>query len=208
MTSQIRKFAFDTEFTPDGAVLRESAPGPRRFSSEDMEAARQAAYASGRDDALAAAERANAQALADLAAQAAALLGALEAQAQAMRAEAGALALAAARKIAGAALDQFGETRILAAIDAAMDGLRHGPRLLVRLAPNHVEPLKPRIAELTQAHLYPNAVIVRAEPAMKNGDVSIDWADGLIAIEADDIAARIEKRIASALHGAAEGDAA
>jgi hypothetical protein len=39
-------------------------------------------------------------------------------------------------KIAGAALDGFGEERAASAIEAAMDALRHQPRLVVKLPPD------------------------------------------------------------------------
>lgn len=203
-----RKFAFDTEFAPDGSILSEAAPGARRFTPEEVEAERKAAYEQGKSDALAAAERAAAAALKDIATSAGALLQTLDAESKAMRGQAAAIALAAARKIAGAALDGFGEERILGAIEAAMDGLRHNPRLVLRLPPDKLDALKPRIERMAAEHGYGGAILVRAEPNLRAGAVVIDWGDGLVRHDPEELAARIEALVSQALAGAEQGDAA
>jgi len=136
------------------------------------------------------------QALADAAS---AVLTRLDAESQAMRAEAALVALAASRKIAGAALDAFGHERAAAAIEAAMDALRHQPRLVVKLSPEAAEALKPRIAEMTETHAYAGAVLVRAEPGLRAGAVIIDWSDGVVRMNPDDAAQRIATLIDAAL---------
>ncbi len=194
--ANIRKFAFDTEFSPDGAILRAS---PTRLSPEEIEAERKAAYANGAQDATAKAEREAAAALQALADAASAVLTRLDAESQAMREEATRVALAAARKIAGAALDAFGEERAVAAIESAMDALRHQPRLLVKLAPEAAELLKPRIEQMVDSHAYAGAVLVRAEANLKKGEVVIDWSDGVVAMKPEDAAARIDALVEAAL---------
>lgn len=194
--AQIRKYAFQTEFTPDGAILSEA---PRRLAPEEIEAERQAAYARGAQDAAAQAERAAAAALQSLADAASAVLTRLDAESRAMREEAARVAMAAARKIAGAALDRFGEERAAAAIEAAMEALRHQPRLLVRLAPHAADKLKPRIEEMCASHAYAGAVLVRIEAGLGPGDVAIDWSDGMVALDAGDAARGIEALVEAAL---------
>jgi flagellar assembly protein FliH len=200
--TQIRKFAFDTEFAPSGQVLREGPNTPRRWTPEEIEAERVAAYERGRSDALAEAERAAAAALADLAAAASATLTRLDAESRAMREDAARIAAASARKIAGAALDAFGAERAAAAIEAAMDTLRHHPRLLVKLSPEAAETLGPRIDAMCQTHAYAGAVLVRAEAGMQHGQVSIDWSDGLIRLDPQETAERIDALIDAALDAA------
>lgn len=200
--TQIRKFAFDTEFAPSGQVLREGPNTPRRWTPEEIEAERAAAYERGRNDALAEAERDAASALADLAAAASATLTRLDAESRAMRDDAARIASAAARKIAGAALDAFGVERTAAAIEAAMDALRHQPRLLVKLSPEAAETLRPRIDAMCEAHAYAGAVLVRAEPGMQHGQISIDWSDGVVRLDPKETAERIDALIDAALHAA------
>lgn len=194
--SSIRRYAFDTEFAPDGAIV--SAP-PKPLTPEEVEAERQAAYKRGTQDAVAQAERAAAAALESLADAASAIVTRLDAESASMRAEAARIAMAAARKIAGVALDAYGEERAAAAVEAAMDALRHQPRLVIRLSPDAADVLKPRIEEMAATHAYAGAVLVRAQPGMAKGDVVIDWSDGVVTMKPEDAAARIDALIEAAL---------
>lgn len=192
----IRKFAFETEFAPDGAVLREAA---KKFTAEEVAAECAQAYQSGTQDSLARSERDAAAALQMLADAASALLSRLDAESRAMRGEAARLALTAARKIADAALDAYGGERAAAAVEAAMDMLRHQPRLVVKLSPEAAEKLGPRIAAMSEAHAYAGAVLVRAQPDLAAGEVAIDWSDGVITLNNQDAAQRIDALIEAAL---------
>jgi len=194
--ANIRKYAFETEFGPDGAIVKDAAP---KLTPEEIEAERAAAYERGKQDAVAQAERQAAAALQALADAASAVLTRLDAESQSMRAEAAHVAIAAARKIAGAALDAFGEERAVAAIEAAMDALRHQPRLVVKLSPEVAENLKPRIAEMCETHAYAGVVLVREQAGLRTGEVIIDWSDGLIAMNPDEAAERINTLVEAAL---------
>ncbi len=194
--TQIRKYAFDTEFAPDGAIVKAA---PQRLSPEEVEAACNAAYERGKQDAVAQAERQTAAALQALADAASAVLHRLDAESQAMRAEAANVAFAAARKIADAALEAFGDERAAAAIEASMDALRHQPRLLVKLSPEACDKLKPRIEEMCETHAYAGAVLVRPQEGLRAGEVSIDWSDGVVHLSPDDAAQRIQSLIDAAL---------
>jgi flagellar assembly protein FliH len=194
--TNIRKYAFETEFTPDGEIMRE---GPKRVTQEDMSAASAEGYERGKGDATAQAERRTAAALEAIADATSAVLTRLNAESHAMRVEAARIALAAAQKIAGAALDAYGIERAAQAVEAAMDALRHQPRLVVKLPADMAEQLKPRITEMCETHAYASAVLVRAEPGLKTGEVVIDWSDGVIAMDPADAARRIEDLIDAAL---------
>ena len=201
--AQIRKYAFDTEFAPDGEVLREGVNTPKRLTPEEIAADRATSYESGKRDALAHAEREAAAALRDIADAASAILTRLDAESRAMREDAARIALAAARKISGAALDAFGYERAAAAIESAMDTLRHQPRLVVKLPPASAEILRPRIEEMCQTHAYAGAVLVREDANMGVGEVSIDWSDGVVSTNPNDAAERIDALIEAALASAA-----
>ena len=194
-----RKFAFDTEFAPDGAILSDA---PKRLTPEEIAAECAAAYERGKQDALAQAERQAAAALEALAGAASAVLTRLDAESRSMRAEAASVALAAARKIAGAALDGFAGERVNAAIESAMDALRHQPRLLVKLAPEAVEQLKPRIDAMCESHAYAGAILVRGQAGLRKGEVTIDWSDGVVSSSPQETEARISALIEAALASA------
>jgi len=194
--AQLQKFAFDTEFSPDGAILRDAA---KKITAEEIEAQSAQAYQKGKHDAVAQAEREAAVALQALADASSAILTRLDAESRAMRDEAARVALVAARKIAGAALDSFGADRAAAAIEAAMDSLRHQPRLVVKLSPQAAETLQPRIAAMCETHAYAGAILVRAEPELGPGEVSIDWSDGVVTLSPADAAERINTLLEAAL---------
>ncbi|MEJ0058342.1 MAG: FliH/SctL family protein [Terricaulis sp.] len=201
--SKIRKYAFDTEFASDGGIVRAGDNGaPKRLTPEEIEAERLNAFERGKRDALVAAERDTAAALQHLADAASAILTRLDAESRAMRDDATRIALAAARKIAGASLDAFGIERVTAAIEAAMDALRHQPRLLVKLSPEAADALRERITGMTQSHAYAGSILIRAEPDMKAGQVSIDWSDGVVHLDPAEAATRIEHLIEAALAAA------
>ena len=197
--TQLRKFAFDTEFAPDGAILHDAA---KKITPEEIEAQSAQAYQNGKHDAVAQAEREAAVALQALADASSAILTRLDAESRAMREEAARVALIAARKIAGAALDAFGAERAAAAIEAAMDSLRHQPRLVVKLSPEAAEALRPRIAAMCETHAYAGAILVRPEPNMGAGEVSIDWSDGVVTLKPDEAIQRINTLLEAALASA------
>ena len=194
--AQLRKFAFDTEFAPDGAILCDAA---KKITPEEIEAQSVQAYQKGKHDAVAQAERDAAVALQALADASSAILTRLDAESRAMRDEAARVALVAARKIAGAALDSFGADRAAAAIEAAMDSLRHQPRLVVKLSPQAAETLQPRIAAMCETHAYAGAILVRSEPGLGAGEVSIDWSDGVVTLSPTEAAERINTLLEAAL---------
>jgi flagellar assembly protein FliH len=194
--SNVRKYVFETEFAPDGEVVREAA---KRITPEEVQAADSEGYERGKSDATAQAERRVAAALEAIADAASGVLTRLEVESQAMRAEAARLAIVSAQRIAGAALDEFGLERAQKAVEAAMDLLRHQPRLVVKLPPDMAEQLKPRIAAMCETHAYAAAVLVRAEDGLKTGEVVIDWSDGMIAMDPADAAKRIADLIDAAL---------
>ncbi|MBI1186463.1 MAG: hypothetical protein GC206_03910 [Alphaproteobacteria bacterium] len=200
MTRDVRKYAFDTEFAPDGTVLRELNSGVRaRLTMEEVEAERAAAFKSGQEDAFAAAERAHAEAAQSVLQAARALLSRLDEETQILRREAAEAALAAARAIAGAALDAFGEARAAAAASAAMEMLPMQPRFVVRVAPPLVEGVKARLETAAKDHAFAGAVLVRGQEGLSAGDAAIDWSQGAVIIDRTDIEARVRALVEAAL---------
>jgi flagellar assembly protein FliH len=194
--AQVRKYGFDTEFAPNGAIVSDA---PKRLSPEEVAAECAAAYERGKQDAVAQAERKAAAALEALADAASGVLTRLNVESTAMREEAAQIAIAAARKIAGEALDAFGVERAAAAIEAAMDALRHQPRLVVKLPSADAEVLQPRIAAMCETHAYAGAVLVRADPALRIGEVVIDWSDGVVSLKPSEAVERINALVEAAL---------
>ena len=193
----MRRYAFDTVFDSDGAVVREGVR-TRSFTTEEVEQERASAYEAGRQDEVARAEAQIARALSDIAASTAALTATLAADRRAMLTDAAHLALAAARKAAGAALDGFGDARVAAALDEAFDTFIGAPRVVIRVSPG-LQGVRERLEEAAREHGFDGALVVRADPAVRAGDVTIDWGEGSIAHNSEEALRRIEDMVLGAL---------
>jgi flagellar assembly protein FliH len=200
--SAVRKFAFDTVFAPDGAILRDGKGFRTQYNTEEVEAVKASAFEEGRQIETVRAEQSAADAANRLAQAANAILARLDHECATLREEAAALALAAARKAVGAALDEFGEERIVAAVEETMELLRHGPRLTIRVPTNSYNTLRPRLEALAQQSAYAGAIMVREDAGLASADVTLEWAEGLIAFDREDLFSRIEEIMTRSLQSA------
>jgi flagellar biosynthesis/type III secretory pathway protein FliH len=195
--STARRYAFDTVFDADGAIVSEGAAAPM-YSADDLARERAAGFEEGRSSETARAEALAAVALASIAESCARLTDRSLEERRALMRDAGGLALAAARKAAGAALVAFGEDRIVAAFDAAFETFIQTPRIVVRVAPG-MESVRDRLEGAARDHGFAGALIVRADATHAAGDVSIDWGEGAVSLSAAEAFARIEAIVADAL---------
>ena len=193
-----RKFAFDTVFDAGGSILRDGTGFKSQYTAAEVAEIRAAAFEEGRQTK----DREIAAAISALTQSMAAHTARLDAEARQLREEAASLALAAARKAADFALSAHGEDRIVQALVAAMETLRVGPRVAVRIAPDLVASLKSRLEEAARAHGFDGALMVRADPGVAAGDVTIEWAEGAIFHDRAEAFARIEEIVAGALGNA------
>lgn len=196
-TLATRRYAFETVFDADGAILSEGAAAPM-YSAEDLARERAAGFEDGKQSEIARAEAQAAAALASLADSAARLTARSVEDRRAAMEDASRLALAAARKVADIALAAHGEERIAAALDAAFESFIQTPRLVVRVAPG-AEGVRARLEEAAKDHGFSGALVVRPEPAHGPGDVTLDWGDGALTLSAAEAFARIEAIITDKL---------
>jgi len=196
-----KRFTFDTTFE-GGQVVTPARP-KRAFTPEEVEAVRAEAFAAGERSAVARAEAEAAAAVAAAAAAAREGLGALARIAHDHRAASADLAMAAARKIAGAALDAFPQAPASAAFEALARELEAVPRLLVSTAPGGAEALQAALDRAAQVAGYPGQIVVRADAACAPAAFIFDWGDGRAQFDPETAAARVAEAVDAAL--AAEG---
>jgi flagellar assembly protein FliH len=202
-TAPHRRFAFDTVFDHAGDVTY-AAPRPKTsFKPEEVEAVRAAAYAEGEQSAVARAEAEMARALVGIRDAARDALGALAAAAHEHRVGAADLALAAARKIADAALDEFPEAPANAALVALTRELEQQPRLIVRARPELCERLQKSLSEVADAIGFSGQILAKPDPALPAAAFVFDWGDGKASFDPVESGARVGAAIEAAL--AAEG---
>jgi flagellar assembly protein FliH len=198
----IRKFSFDTVFEDNGRVITPLRP-KKSFTPEEVEAIRREAFAEGERSALAVAGQAQTLALQQVAAAAQGALGSLAMVAHEHRSGSARLALAAARKIADAALDRFPEAPAAAALDALAREVEAVPRLVARCAPDQLDGVREALEGAAHSAGYPGQIVVRADPALPMAAFVLDWGDGSAAFDPNDAAARVAQALDEAL--AAEG---
>lgn len=192
------KFDFDTEFDENGEILREGESYKRFFTQDDVDAARMWGVEEGREME----EGRCADALQAVASQMQLILARLAGESEALRQSAAMLAIAAARKIAGAALDSYPLETINQLAAEAVADLRSEPKLSVRCNPELVEELAERLEKTARDAGFDGAIMVRGEDGMMHADVRLEWGAGAIERSASEIDARlneiVERWLASA----------
>jgi flagellar assembly protein FliH len=182
------KFDFDTEFDENGEILREGESFKRFFTQDDIDAARMWGVEEGRE----LEEGRCAQSLQAIASQMQLILSRLAVESEALRTESATLAIAAARKIAGAALDSFPAETIDALAAETVRDLRSEPRFSVRCAPDLVEMLVERLDKTARDAGFEGAIVIRGDDSMTGADVRLEWGSGAIERSASDIDTRLQ----------------
>jgi flagellar assembly protein FliH len=196
-----RKFSFDTEF--DGDRIIAPVKAKRFFTPDEVEMARAQAFMEGERSAVAEAEARAAHALAEVTRAAVAALSTLAEVAHSHRSESARLALAAANKIADAALDRFPEAPVLAALDALSVELMSAPRLVVRTAPQDADRVAKSLERAAQNAGLAGQIVVKTDPDLPRAAFGFDWGDGRASFDAAAASTRVGEALEAAL--AAEG---
>ena len=203
MNQPLARFSFDTVFDGEGVVIA-STPRPKRsFTAEEVEAIRAQAYAEGERSTTALAEAQAAQALQSIAAAVGQALPLLAHAAHEHRVGSAELALAAARKIADAALERLPTAPAEAALDALAREIEAAPRLVVRTSPELAERMQAALDTVAEACGYAGQVTVKGEPDAAPAAFLFDWGEGRAAFDPDKAAERVAAALSTAL--AAEG---
>lgn len=206
-TASPRKFVFETEFGTDGSVVRTGDTFRTSYSRAEMDTLTAAAFEKGKNDETARANAIMAEATRRIADSLQVLVGNLRDEAVALRGEAADMALACARKVANAAIAEYPEEEVVAALEEAMTVLRDSPRLMVGVSADLQEQMQDRIGKLADSFGYGAAVVVRADNNVRPGDVKIAWGDGSITIDREDALNRLEAALRRKLADADEGQA-
>lgn len=201
-----RKYVFDTVFSPDGHVLRDTTRGVRAvFTAEEVEVERQAAYEAGRGDELARTQGQVAGELSRVGGLLAAMMSAYAQDLMRLRTAAADLALASARAVAGVALEAHGTERIRTVLEDVLGEAIAAPRILVRLSPTTAEAFRAEAEQIAAEHGFSGSFQVKADATLGAGDVVIDWGHALVALNTADAMAEVETRVRQRL---AAGDEA
>lgn len=183
--TQVHRFQFETEFTPDGDVVA----GPKRkyVLREEVDVIAASARAEGEAKAQAKGIASVDRVIGHLAPTSSQLIQIAEQ----LRREAAELALIAARKIAGDALDKAGNETAANAIAHAIKLLKGNPIVTISLPPNSIQEVQQRLEQLRGQGRASNLSFA-ADPNAKPGDWRVEWAEGSTGFSRDDVEAAID----------------
>lgn len=220
----------EPEPEPEAEPVPPPPPPPPTFSEAEMDQARQAAYAEGekagqgtgygkgfaeglakgtRDghqkgkaEAEARIENRIAAALDKLAANSAGLLDAWESSRAVRSDQPVYLALAIVRKIMPELSRRYGLDEVEGVIRGILSGMLDEPRLIVRVAPDIIEPIRERVEAIAAERSFGARLMVIEEPALGPADCAIEWSDGGAERDINALLAEIEQRAGPFLEAA------
>lgn len=213
--AQVRRFLFDNSFDAGRKPAKQPKPEDDKppeptFSQADVEQARQEAYEQGRlagaAEAAAGTEAEVTRLLAGVAEALPAVAAAQEeANARLMR-DGAALATAVVGKILPGLVARNGLDEIGALLDRCLRALIDQPKIMVRVAPQHAEALKARLAAAVQAGGFGGRFMIEADETLGPSDCRVSWPSGGLERNAEDVWRQVEAALAGYLEPRAGPD--
>lgn len=174
------KFTFDTVFNGDSDVASDAALARRRktLSQGEIDALRRQAMNEGMKAGEVRALEAVAAGTEDAVIAVREALTRASAQIEELRAEAATIALAAARALAGSALEAFAPAAVEDALRLALHQAIGEPRLTLRASSEVARTLGPRLEEIAEHEGFDGKIALIADPTLANADCRIEWRGG------------------------------
>ncbi|MEM8987854.1 MAG: FliH/SctL family protein [Pseudomonadota bacterium] len=196
-----QKFQFDAVFNmdPEGRAKATALRPKTRFTAEELEAARQTAYAEGRASAEAAAAEALAGAADRIGGALAIILQSLDDAARTHRREAANIALMAARKISDTLFDLHGPAHIEAAVEDCLAHIPDTPHLEVRLPVAQYEALNAKLQEIAEKRGFAGRLIITEDTSLGDADCRVSWPEGATARDGETLIDAIAQTVAQRL---------
>jgi len=171
------KFTFDTDFDDRAAEVAE-ARARKTLSSEEIESLKRDAREEGRKQADILATQAVAASIGQVAAAMLAAIEAMDGEVERLRAEAADLALAAAKKLAGAALNHAPEAEIAEALNVALHQAIGEARVVVKTPAALAKAIEGRAAEIAAEQGFEGRILIAGDATLSGADCRIEWRGG------------------------------
>jgi len=171
------KFTFDTDFD-ERAVDTADARARKSLSSDEIEKLKREAHEAGRKHADILATQAVASSVGQVAAAMHAAIEAMDEEIERMRMQAAGLALAAAKKLAGAALNHAPEDEIAEALNLALHHAIGETRVVVKTPPVLAKAIETRAAEIAAEQGFEGRIQIAADSTLSGADCRIEWRGG------------------------------
>ena len=171
------KFTFDTDFD-DRAADEAEARARKSLSIEEIEMLKRDAREEGRKHADILATQAVAASIGQVAAAMLAAIEAMDGEVERLRAEAAGLALAAAKKLAGAALDHAPEAEIAEALNVALHHAIGETRVVVKTPTALAKAIEDRAVEIAAEQGFDGRIQIAGDSTLNGADCRIEWRGG------------------------------
>jgi flagellar assembly protein FliH len=195
-THTASKYTFDTEFGTDNGRAVETARQRKSYTLEEIDSLRAEARAEGLNDGEVQAAERIAEAVAALDQTLRQALGASRDEIETVRGEAARIALAAARKLARAALETHPAGDVEEALREAIHQAIGEPRIALRASPPVIAALSEKLDGIAREEGYEGRILASADPACAVSDCRIEWRGGGAERSIDAIEAAIEAVVA------------
>ena len=178
--SAASKYTFDIEFRPEGDLVSNAARARQKkaYSTEEIDTLSARAREQGMKSGQVRAAETQAQEIAKLVEILREILARSSQATDDVREEASLLALAAARKLAAAAVDALPSADVEEVLRHALHQALGEPRVVLHTSPKVAELLKPRLAEIAHEEGFEGRVVVSGEAALGHADCRIEWRGG------------------------------
>ncbi len=195
--AEVKKFLFDLDF--DAGAAAAERPEEPSFSAEELEAARQAAYAEGEAVGRAAARQETEAAIAALLEQAAGQLQNLMAETQAAQRDMTHSAARIGHAVGTALARELMAAHPLAEIEAmlreCMSELREEPRLVIRTHETRLDSIREPMERLKASAGFTGDIVIVADDALSPDSCRLEWADGGAELNTDDIRTAVDDAV-------------
>jgi len=173
------KFTFDTHFDDRATEAADkNARARKSLSPDEIEALKKDAREEGRKHADILATQAVASSIGQVAAAMLAAIEAMDGEIERLRAEAAGLALAAAKKLAGAALNHAPEAEIAEALTVALHHAIGEPRVVVKTPPALAKAIEQHAATIAAEQGFEGRIQIAADSSLSGADCRIEWRGG------------------------------
>jgi len=174
------KYTFDVEFRPEGDLVSNAARARQKkpYTTEEIDALSARARDQGMKSGQVRAAEQQTQEIAKLVDVMRDVVTRSSRAADDVRKEASLIALAAARKLASAAVDALPAADVEDVLRHALHQALGEPRIVLHTSPKVAEILRPRLAEIAAEEGFDGRVVVTGEAAMGHADCRIEWRGG------------------------------
>jgi flagellar assembly protein FliH len=174
------KFTFDTVFEAADDVISDAARSRKRITltQGELDGMLSLARNEGICGGTVRAAEETARAAQDAVKAIAGALTRLDTEIESIREQAARVALAAARKLAHGALENFAAAEVETTLREAMHQAIGEPRITLRASAGVVEALQSRIAGIAHEEGFDGRVQISSEPRLANADCRIEWRGG------------------------------